>query len=218
MSRFLSRKWGLRLNNDESEKNRSDEHELPPIVEFKDDSNIEVINNSLYFYSEIERKDVLRLNKELHTKEDELLSMQRKYRLPEPAPIYLHIQSYGGLAHAGLSALDTIKNLQVPVHTIIDGVAASAATFMSIAGTKRYMQKHSYVLIHQISTSFWGTYEQFQDEKKNLDKLMQLLSDIYLTHTKIPEKKLKEILKHDLFFNAEEALEFGIVDEILQEK
>ena len=57
------------------------------------------------------------------------------------------------------------------------------------------------MLIHQLSSTFWGTYGNFEDEKKNLDLMMKTIKDVYKKYTKVPMKKLDEILKHDLLWD-----------------
>jgi ATP-dependent protease ClpP protease subunit len=130
-------------------------------------------------------------------------------------PIYIFIQSYGGSVFSGLSAMDTILQCKSPVYTIIDGAAASAATFISIVGTKRYITKHSFALIHQLSSASWGKYEEMKEDMTNNDKLMEVIKNIYLQYTTIKKKELEEVLKHDLWFDAKKCLEMGIVDKVV---
>ena len=111
--------------------------------------------------------------------------------------------------------MDMIIGSRIPVNTIVDGCAASAATLISVVGTRRYITKHSYILIHQLSSIFWGNFEQLKDDMENSHKFMSMIKSIYKQYTKIPMKKLDEILKHDLWFTAEEALSYGLVDEII---
>ena len=133
----------------------------------------------------------------------------------QPPPIKLFINSGGGSVVSGISSMDTILRCKVPIQTYVDGFAASAATFMSVVGTKRYMSRNSYMLIHQLSSNFWGTYANFEDEKKNLDLMMKSIKDIYKKYTKLPMKKLDEILKHDLMWDAQTCLDYGMIDEIV---
>ena len=63
--------------------------------------------------------------------------------------------------------------LVIAVHTYIDGLIASAATFLFLAGKKRFMTENSNILIHQISTGFWGKFEDLKDEYKNTTELMK---------------------------------------------
>jgi|TARA_R110002020_G_scaffold170745_1_gene360614 ATP-dependent protease ClpP protease subunit len=61
----------------------------------------------------------------------------------------------------------------------------------------------------------WGKYEEMKDAMENNDLFMRIIKDIYEEHTKIPKRKLNEILKRDLWFDAETCLEYGLVDEIV---
>jgi ATP-dependent protease ClpP protease subunit len=71
------------------------------------------------------------------------------------------------------------------------------------------------MLIHQLSTNFWGTYSRFEDEKENLDLMMKTIKDVYKKYTKVPMKSLDEILKHDLLWDAKKCLDMGMIDEII---
>ena len=135
--------------------------------------------------------------------------------LEQPPTIKIYINSGGGSVVSGISSMDTILRAKVPVHTYVDGFAASAATFMSVVGNYRFMSRNSYMLIHQLSTQFWGTYSNFEDEKKNLDLMMITIKNVYKKYTKVPLKELNTILKHDLLWDAEKCLEYGLIDEII---
>lgn len=175
---------------------------------------LEKVENIIYFYSEVYRDSILKLNKDLAVLNNDLL-YKGIITNNQPASIFLNIQSYGGNIFSGLSAMDTIMKSRIPINTIVDGCAASAATLMSVVGHKRYIREHSYILIHQLSSVFWGNYEQLKDDMHNSDKFMQMIKKIYKRHTKIPMKKLDEILKHDIWFDAEEAVRYRLVDEII---
>ena len=71
------------------------------------------------------------------------------------------------------------------------------------------------MLIHQLSTQFWGTYSNFEDEKQNLDLMMKTIKNVYKQYTKVPAKKLDEILKHDLLWDAKTCKDYGLIDEII---
>jgi len=188
----------------------------PPIAASTDKNNIvETTNNRIYYYSEVSRQKILTLNKNLKSLNDNLLNQAQLLDLDNPANIYLHVNSFGGSVFAGLSAVDYVKSCEVPVITIVEGCAASAATLFSVVGTHRQIRNNSFMLIHQISSGMWGKYEELKDSIENCDLFMQIIKDIYDEHTKIPKKKLKEILKHDLWLDAETCLEYGLVDEII---
>jgi len=71
------------------------------------------------------------------------------------------------------------------------------------------------MLVHQLSSGMWGKYKEMKDEMENVDNMMKTIREIYLEYTKIPKKKLDEILDHDLWFDAETCLKYGLVDEII---
>jgi ATP-dependent protease ClpP protease subunit len=173
-------------------------------------------SNKIYFYSEVTRPKILALNKKIAALNVTLLNQANTLVLDKvQAKIRLHINSYGGSVFAGFSAVDYIKTTDVPVVSIIDGCAASAATLMSVVADERYMHEHAFMLIHQLSSTTWGKYEELKDDMKNNDLLMATIKKIYSKHAKIPKKKLNEILKHDLWFDAKMCLQYGLIDDII---
>jgi ATP-dependent Clp endopeptidase proteolytic subunit ClpP len=180
---------------------------------------LEVVENRIYFYSEIDRESVLTLNRHLRTKQNDALYRKQMEECECVTPIYLHIQSYGGSIFAGLAAMDQILQArkQVPVYTIVDGCAASAATFVTVVGTKRYINPNAFMLIHQLSSVMWGKYSEMEDEMQNMDRLMDKIREVYGKYTTIPMHKLDGILKHDLWINPKECLKYGLVDEVLKD-
>jgi len=174
---------------------------------------IEKYDNHVYFYSEVSRESIFELNMLLKEVEEENIITANKLNI-DPIPIYLHINSYGGSVFAGFAAIDMIVSCKVPVYTIIEGCAASAATMMSIVGAKRYIRPNSYMLVHQLSSGCWGKMNEIEDEYENLKELMKNIKRIYEKHAKIPKKDLTDVLKHDLWWNPEKCMSYGLVDEL----
>ena len=181
----------------------------------KDEDSLEVTadDSGIYFYTEVSKESVLDLNKNLKEMSLDLLHTANVLEIPVPE-IKLHINSPGGSLFDGLSAVDYIRKCKVPVHSIIEGAAASAATLISVMAHKRSINKHSYMLIHQLSSASFGKYEELVDDMENNNKLMAAIKNIYLSKTKIPEKILKDILKRDIYFDSKECLKYGLVDKI----
>jgi len=175
---------------------------------------LEITNNRIYFYSNVETKNVLGLNKALRELGTEIQHSSTVLECA-PADIFLHVNSHGGDLFAGLAAMDEIRKSKVPVISIVDGCAASAATLMTKLANIRQINKHAYMLIHQLSSGMWGKYKEMKDEMENNDSMMKTIRKIYLEYTKIPKKKLDEILEHDLWLDAETCLKYGLVDEII---
>jgi len=180
-----------------------------------DSDRVLTTNNKIYFYSEVSRPKVLTLNKSITNVGLSLQNRANTLSLEDAGKIFLHINSYGGSVFAGLAATDCILGSPVGVVTVIDGCAASAATLMSVVGSRRLMTKHSFMLIHQLSSWTSGKYAELQDDMKNNDLLMKTIKNIYEEHTKIPKGQLSKILKHDLWWDAKQCLEYGLVDEII---
>ncbi len=179
-----------------------------------DNNIVDFSHNRIYFYSGVTRPKILKLNKGIYNLNVSMLSKATPLDY-SPPPIMLHINSYGGSVFAGLSAVDYIINSKIPVHTVIDGCAASAATLMSCVAEKRYMHRHACMLVHQLSGMMWGKFQEMQDDMQNSEMLMEKIKDIYRKYTKIPKKELENILKHDIWWEAEKCLEYGLVDELI---
>ena len=112
------------------------------------ENSVTSYSHNIYFYSEVSRPRILSLNKKIVQLGVKLRNISNTLEI-DTKHINLHINSYGGSVFAGFAALDYIKSSKVPVNTIINGCAASAATLMSVVGTERYMHEHSFMLIHQ---------------------------------------------------------------------
>ncbi|NBW58267.1 Clp protease ClpP [bacterium] len=176
--------------------------------------NFYSMNNNIYFQDEISLETADYLKKELREMEEHLLQVASKYSMDAP-PIRLHITSGGGSVIAAYSIIDCMGELKVPVHTIVDGYAASAATLISVHGAKRFIKKNASMLIHQVRSGMWGKMAELEDDYKNIKKTHERIKDIYEQKTNLKRNDLVKILKHDLDWDAEECLERGLVDEII---
>jgi len=173
-------------------------------------------SNHIYFYADVEHTSCLELNKTLQEKADELLGISMKNDWGKPK-IYLHINSYGGSIFAGISSMDTILRLRekVDIITIVEGGVASAGTFLSVVGTKRWMTGNSFMLIHQLSSGLWGKYKDLKDDMQNCDRLMEMIKKVYAKYTHVPSEELDQILDHDLWWDANKCLEMKLIDKII---
>ena len=180
-----------------------------------DNNEIEtkVVDNHIYYYSSVSKKSALELNMKLREVENKLLKKYNDHNNHQEY-IYLHINSFGGSVFSAFSVIDTIKNMKVPVVSIIEGAAASAATLISVMCDYRIIYKTSYMLIHQLSSGSWGKMNELEEEMENLKELMNSIKTIYKENTNIPRGEISEILKHDLWWNADICLAKGLVDEI----
>ena len=173
-------------------------------------------DNHIYFFSGVSKDSVYRLKECIHKINDKYRDAKLKNPTlnVEPKPIYLHINSYGGGVFAAFAAIDFIQQSEIPVHTIIEGASASAATLMSVVGKKRYIRPHASMLIHQLSSWFGGKLAEIEDDYKNVTQMHDTIKEIYKKHTKLRDVDLEEILKHDLWWKADKCLQEGLVDEL----
>lgn len=187
-------------------------------------------DNHIYLYAKICTETAARLNPALRALEEEIL-LKNHYSPTNKQCIYLHISSFGGSIFAAFSIIDTIRSLKVPVVSIIEGGSASAATLISVCCDYRMIHESSFMLIHQLSSCAWGKMEDIKEEVVNLERLMEEIRKIYKKHTTIEDNEsssksggkkkktgeslLDEILKHDLWWDSEQCLKYGLVDEIV---
>lgn len=172
-------------------------------------NTISSFSNHIYFNDDINNNSAFKLNNELRLMESKLKSLNI-----DNIPIYLHLTTNGGIIHSAFSIIDCMTSISLPIYTVIEGFVASAGTLISVCGEKRYIGKNAYVLIHELRSGVWGKMSEIEEEMTNIKKIQEHLINIYLEKTKIKRKKLNRILKKDIEWNADEALEFGIVDEI----
>jgi len=210
----------INILNNTSSVTSDDDNDTPfdpaSLFNLKKENDIKVDGNKIYFYKGVSRDSVLNLIGVLNENIKKLKAVVSQIGSIDNIPIYLFINSEGGDYFAGLSAMDHIKNMNYPIYTVIDGMVASAATFISLAGTKRFITRSSWVLVHQIRSWFGGmyTHEQLKDEMENSGNIMKSLNTMYSEHTKIPKKKLDQFFKHDLYIDSSQALKYGIADYI----
>lgn len=172
------------------------------------------IGSSVYFYSDVTDESISKLISTVKKLDRTLRKKSIDFEGYKPK-IKLFIRSGGGDVYAGFSGMDHLSGMKTHITTYADGLCASAATFLLMAGNKRVALPSSQVLIHQISSGgFWGKYEELKDEMETCNKLMDMLKNLYTTKANIPEKKLKKLLKRDIMLNAEQCLEFKVVDKI----
>ncbi len=173
------------------------------------------MNNHIYFNDDITMESVTVLNRAIRELQNDLIILGIKNDI-DPPPIKLHLTTYGGLVYAAFSVIACIKSSKIPVHTIIDGYAASAGTLISVCGARRYIHRHSSMMIHELSAGMWGRMSVMEEKMEDLKKMMEKLKEIYTTHTKLTAKKLDKILTKDSDWYAEECLANGLVDEIIE--
>ena len=171
-------KKGKVTKNEESDGNDDDGEN--DVTNSDDTANQKISreNNHIYFHSEVNRGSIFQLLNHIRSAEESCILMQHRFHIEE-VPIYLHINSFGGSVFDAMTAIDVIQNCKTPIYTIIEGATASAGTLISIVGKKRFIRPNAYMLIHELSSGYWGKMSALEDEFKNLQLLMVRIKDIY---------------------------------------
>jgi ATP-dependent Clp protease, protease subunit len=175
---------------------------------------IRCVGNRILFYADIATQSALELNRLLREMDIKLQDI-KKFSDGFSPVCHLHLQTNGGEISPAFSIIDTIRTMKTPVHTHVEGLVASAGTLISTVGQKKYMTKYSYMLVHQLRGETYGKYEDLADNMINNNSYMNMMRSYYKEYTKIPVKKLDELLKRELCLTAKECLELGLIDEIL---
>lgn len=179
--------------------------------------NIHINNRTIYFADNVTSEtigktcaEMLKIIKE----DDENEASQKNYKRK---PINLFIQSEGGSVYAMWSLIDIIEKSKTPIHTYCTGYAMSAGLKIFLAGHKRYCTRHATFMYHQMRSIRMGTYQDLVEDREQLDHLNKQSEDYVLERTKITKERVEEIRykKINWYIHPKEALELGIVDEII---
>ena len=131
--------------------------------------------------------------------------------------IHLYINSPGGSVSAGLAIYDTMQFLTAPVNTICMGMAASMGAFLLAAGRagRRSALPHSRVMIHQPSGGAQGTAADIEIQAKEILYLRSKMNELMAKHTGRPLEQIERDVERDKFMSAEDAKQYGIIDNIV---
>jgi ATP-dependent Clp protease protease subunit len=132
--------------------------------------------------------------------------------------IYFYINSPGGYVTAGLAIYDTMQYIKPPVVTVCLGMAASMAAVLLAGGHKgkRLILPHARVMIHQPWGGVQGQATDIEIEAKEIGRLKKMLNNILANHTGQPLEKVEKNTERNFYMSAEEAVEYGIVDKIVE--
>ncbi len=132
--------------------------------------------------------------------------------------IYLYINSPGGVITSGMSIFDTMNYIKPDVATICIGQAASMGAFLLSSGAKgkRYALPHARIMIHQPLGGAQGQATDIEIQAKEILRLKKILNEILAENTGQSYKKIAKDTERDFFMSAEEAKEYGLIDQVLQ--
>jgi len=134
--------------------------------------------------------------------------------------IYLYVNSPGGLITSGLAIYDTMQYVKHPVATICIGQAASMGAVLLAGGAKgkRYALPHARVLIHQPLGGAQGQATDIDIRAREILRLREEINAIFTKHTGQDMEKIKQDTERDFFMTPEQALKYGIIDQIVEKR
>ncbi len=134
--------------------------------------------------------------------------------------IYMYINSPGGIVTSGLAIYDTMQYIKCDVATLCIGQAASMGSLLLAAGAagKRSALPNSRIMIHQPAGGFQGQASDIEIQAREILKVKKRLNEIYAKHTGQPVDRIEKDMDRDYFMSPEEALEYKIIDRILDRK
>ena len=132
--------------------------------------------------------------------------------------IVAHIHSRGGSGYDGFAIYNLLKSHKADVEVIVEGLAASAASIIMLAGDTIRIHENSLVMIHKASSGVYGNAEELRDTADFLDKIDEQLLRVYEARTGKTESQLNTWLEKDTYFTASEAVDNGFADEVIPNK
>jgi len=131
--------------------------------------------------------------------------------------ISVYINSPGGVIYHGLAVYDTMQQVRAPVSTIAVGVTASMGTMLLAGGTKgrRYALPHATIHMHPAGGGAQGYAPDVEIQYKELQRMQHLLHELLSKHTGQPVEKIADDFDRDRWMSAEQAVEYGLIDEVL---
>jgi ATP-dependent Clp protease protease subunit len=131
--------------------------------------------------------------------------------------IAVYVNSPGGSLHAGLAIYDAMQYVNPDVSTLCYGMAMSAGSLILTGGAqgKRFTLPNARILIHQPSSGFQGQSSDIEIHAREILELRRVLDEIYSRHTGQTREQVHEDMERDRFFSAQQAVDYGLVDEII---
>jgi ATP-dependent Clp protease protease subunit len=134
--------------------------------------------------------------------------------------IAMYINSPGGVVTSGLAIYDTMQFIRSPISTLCVGQAASMGSLLLAAGAKnmRFALPNARIMLHQPSGGFQGQATDIMLHAQEILNIKKRLNDIYVRHTGQALKKIEDALERDYFLTAEMAVEWGVVDKVIDRR
>lgn len=132
-------------------------------------------------------------------------------------PLNIHINSYGGEVFEGFAIYNNLKNYAGRKVVYVDGIAASIASVIAMAGDEIYMNKASMLMIHNASGVAYGNAEEMKKVVNALEQINEVIRDVYKNRSNLDDEQLKQFMDNETYFTPQEAVQYGFADGIVEE-
>jgi ATP-dependent Clp protease protease subunit len=175
-------------------------------------------------FSRLHKERIIFLNGAVHDEVSHTINAQLIFLESQSGekPIHFYINSPGGVVTAGMAIYDTMQYIKPPVYTYVMGQACSMGSLLAQSGEPghRFMLKHARHMIHQPSGGFSGQATDIQIHANEIQRVKKELTDIYVKHNskgKTYDDLVKD-MERDYFMTAQESLEYGLIDEVIEKR
>ena len=132
-------------------------------------------------------------------------------------PLNIHINSYGGEVFEGFAIYNNLKSYAGKKVVYVDGIAASIASVIAMAGDEIYMNKASMLMIHNASGVAVGNAEEMKKVVNALEQINEVIRDVYKNRSNLDDEQLKQFMDNETYFTPQEAVQYGFADGIVEE-
>lgn len=133
-------------------------------------------------------------------------------------PLNIYINSYGGEVFEGFAIYNTLKNYKGYKTVYVDGIAASIASVIAMCGNKVVMNKASMLMVHNASGLAYGNADEMKKVVNALEQINEVIRGVYMAKTGMDEDTIKILMDNETYLKPQEALDYGFIDEILEEE
>lgn len=173
-------------------------------------------------YSRLMRDRIIMLHEDVNEHSSSVICAQLLFLEAEDADkeVLFYINSPGGSVTHGLAILDTMDFIKCDVRTVVMGQAASMGSLLASSGTKgkRMILPNARHMVHQVSSGTRGTAIDMKIQLEETLKLNTLLTNIYVKNTGKTYEQLEKDMSRDCYMSAQEAVDYGLADEIIQKR
>lgn len=177
---------------------------------------------SFDIYSRLLKERIIFLTGEVHDEVSSLVCAQLLFLESEnpKKDIYMYINSPGGVVTAGMAMYDTMQYIRCDVNTLCIGQACSMGSLLLTSGAegKRFALPNSRIMIHQPSGGAQGKASDIEIQANEIIKMKKSLNNLYVKHTGQKLAVIEKAMDRDNFMNPEEALKFGLIDQIVENR